>query len=146
MKNNLMIAVAATLLVAGGGGFFAGMKYQQSKTPSFNGNFGEMRQRFGDQNGSGTRAGAPNGINAVRGEIISKDENSITIKLSDDSSKIVVLSDSTSINKTDAASADDLSEGTQVTIFGQTNSDGSVTANNIQIGDNNFRPMMPENQ
>jgi hypothetical protein len=54
--------------------------------------------------------------------------------LPDDSSKIILLTDTSEINKTEEGSIEDLSEGTKITVFGQENSDGSITAQNIQIG------------
>jgi len=81
----------------------------------------------------------------VRGQIISMDDSSLTIKLIDDSSKIVILTNSTEVNKTEKVSMEDLSEKLQVIIFGQTNSDGSVTAENIQIGLGNIQREKEEN-
>ena len=69
----------------------------------------------------------------VRGEIIDQDEESITVKLSDDSSKIVLISENMSINKATEGSVDDLEVGKEVMVFGQENSDGSVSATNIQL-------------
>lgn len=135
MKNNYLMVVVA--IVVGLGGFYGGMKYQKSKTPEFARNLpenfeqmrGQMEHRF---NGS-------SGLTTVRGEIISMDDSSITVKLTDNSSKIVILADSTGINKSEEGSIKDLNEGIEVMVIGQTNSDGSVTAQNIQIGTRTFR-------
>jgi len=43
------------------------------------------------------------------------------------------MSDATQINQVASATKSDLKVGTTVVVFGQTNSDGSVTAQNIQI-------------
>ena len=124
MKN---IILEALIIVFAGAGFFAGMKYQQSKQPAFS------RQFSGQQ---GTRVGQGNrlGFRPVNGEIIGSDEKSITVKLQDDSSKIVILSDKTEINKAANATREDLKVGEKVMVVGQENSDGSITANSIQIG------------
>jgi hypothetical protein len=136
MKDNLVIAVVATLIISGGVGFFAGMKYQESKLPEFMrnmpSNFQTMRERFDQRVGN-------QGLRPLSGEILTINEGSITVKLPDESSKIVLLTESSVINKTEEGSNDDLSEGTQVVVFGQENSDGSVTAQNIQIGAEMFR-------
>lgn len=127
MKNNfLLIAVITT--VVGVGGFFAGMKYQQSRRPSVT-DFQSMRGSM-RQDPSGTR---PSGIGAIRGEIIDKDEESITVKLPDGSSKIVLISGNTQINKATEAMVDDLLMGEQVMVLGQENSDGSVSASQVQL-------------
>ena len=129
-KNNTITIVLVTLLIAGGGGFFGGMKYQESKMPNLPVNFEQMR---------GQRNAGSGGLNTARGEVIDVDDSSITVKLLDDSSKIVILTDSTMVNKSEESSKDDLSEGSEVFITGQTNSDGSITAQNIQIGTNIMR-------
>jgi hypothetical protein len=134
-ENNLLIIVLVVALLAGGAGFFGGMKYQQSKTPSFSRNFQGQRGQGAQVNGNN----ANQGLRPVSGTIISQDENSITVKLADESSKIILLADSSTINKTEEGSKEDLTEGTEVTVFGQANSDGSITAQNIQIGTGLFR-------
>ncbi|MCL4389972.1 MAG: DUF5666 domain-containing protein [Patescibacteria group bacterium] len=131
MKSSIVIAIAVVVLVIGaGGGFFAGMKYQQSKQPSFNfqQNNGATRGLFrSGANGAGANA------SAVTGNIISASADSITVQLADGSSKIVLISPSTTLEKGATASASDLQTGERVAAFGTTNSDGSVTATNVQI-------------
>ena len=126
MKNNPLLIVIIAIIV-GAGGFFAGMKYQQNKQPS-RADFQAMR---GVRQGFAGASQA--GIEAVRGEIISQDEESITVKLPDDSSKIVLISENTEINKATEGSTDDLESGEQVMIFGKKNSDGSISATQIQL-------------
>ena len=141
LPNNLIISVVVTLIIAGGVGFFAGTKYQQSKTVTstrspFATNFGpgsrnNRTEGAQTQPNSGTTKNM--GFRPVSGEIINSDDKSITVKMTDGSSKIILISDSTNINKAETASKTDLTVGTTVSIFGQTNSDGSVTAQNIQL-------------
>jgi hypothetical protein len=69
----------------------------------------------------------------VMGEIISTDETSITVKTEDGSSKIVLLTGSTSINKAEEVTKTALIKGVRVAVFGTTNTDGSVTAQNVQL-------------
>ena len=70
----------------------------------------------------------------VRGQIISADNNSITVKMQDGSSKIVAISDKTTINKSTQGSKTDLTNGQEVTAFGTKNSDGSITAQIVSLG------------
>lgn len=124
MKKYLIIILIILILVAGAAGFFGGMKYQQSQRAASPRQFGMMG------NGSNNRA---NGFRPVAGNIISLDSKSITVQQNDGSSKIVFLSGNTVINTVATASADILKAGVRVSVFGVTNSDGSVTAQNIQI-------------
>lgn len=122
--------IAIVLLVLGLAiGFFGGMKYQQSKTPARN--FAQAFQRRG--------ALFTNGNRPISGSIISADDKSLTVALPDGSSKIVILSSSTKINKSSAATSSDLVKGENVLVLGSINSDGSVTAQNVQIN-----PEMPK--
>lgn len=121
MKNIIVIAI---IIAFAGGGFFAGMKYQQGKQP-----FRGMRQLGDLPAGAQQRMGA----GTVRGEIISQDDKSITVKLPDGSSKIVLISENTEINKATEAVPDDLTVGEEVMVFGSTNSNGSASATQIQL-------------
>ncbi len=143
MKKNILVTVAIVLVV-GAGAFWGGMKYGQSKSPtpqSFQNMTQEQRQQLFASGQGAARIGTRNGQEASGfsgGEIIAKDDKSITIKMQDNSSKIVFYSDSTKIQKSTDGTAGDLVIGQQVTTNGTANSDGSVTAQTIQI-----RPNVP---
>lgn len=129
--KKIPIVTVVLVLVVGAGGFYAGMKYQEGKRPVFSRQFGDGQgSRGGGQLQSGTNR---MGFRPVTGEIISSDDKSITVKLTDGSSKIVLLSEKTEINKADKANAVDLKVGEKVAVFGSDNSDGSITAANIQL-------------
>ncbi len=136
MKKSLIIAVAIAV-VFGGAGFYGGTKYAQSKTPqrSAQGNFGNL-QRSGAANMGGLRGNGSGGF--TTGEIIAKDNNSVTVKLNDGGSKIVFYSNTTEVDKFAKGTAGDLQIGESVTVSGQANQDGSITAQSVQI-----RPNMP---
>ncbi|MCL4397914.1 DUF5666 domain-containing protein [Patescibacteria group bacterium] len=127
--TNKIIYGLITLALAGLA-FYGGIKYQQkqaaARISSFSqngGNNGQIRTRFGN--------GANGG--AVRGEVLSVDANGLTVKNRDGSSRIVLFSGSTVINKADVATKDDIKTGSTVAVFGTINSDGSITAQNVQI-------------
>jgi hypothetical protein len=67
------------------------------------------------------------------GEIISSDDKSITVKLQDDSSKIILINAKTFINKAQTVDKTELKVGEKVSVFGAENTDGSVTAQNVQL-------------
>lgn len=96
------------------------MKFQESKASAQGGDhnqFARGGQRFGQRNGN---------FQPVRGEITSSDANSITVKMQDGSSKIVLLSDITAITEATSASKQSLTTGKQVMVIG---SNGSITIN-----------------
>jgi len=138
MKNNIVIIIAAVSLALGFGGGYLFKNYQVSQMRP---NFGSQlpdRQRNGlelqnvqrPQNGQGSQAGFGG---MVIGEIISQDENSITVKIQDGSTKIVILGDSTTYSKSQSIEKTELSTGNQVRVSGNANSDGSITAQNVQL-------------
>lgn len=120
--NKTLITALIVLVIAGGAGFFGGMKYQQSKAPT---------RQF--SNFAGRNGGSGNIFRPVNGQILSNSNNTLTVKLADGTSKVVILTGSTQINKAALGTVTDLVTGSTVAVFGQTNSDGSVTAQSIQI-------------
>lgn len=133
MKNPMIMTIIVALIV-GGAAFFGGMQYQKTQASSpMQGQF-RGPDRGGPQGGFQGGSGNRQGMTPVSGEIISQDDTSITVKMQDGSTKIVILSGDTTINKTSEGSKSDLKTGETVTAFGTTNSDGSVTAQNISIG------------
>lgn len=133
MKNtNQLIITIVLLIVVGTGAFYGGMQYQKMQR----GNLGNGQ--FGGRNGQN---GNNQAFRPIGGQITSVDDNSVTVKLSDGSSKIVLLSDKTTITEATSASKQVLASGKQITVFGTTNSDGSVTAQNIQLGQLMLRRM-----
>jgi len=73
----------------------------------------------------------------INGEVVSIDDKSITIKMADGSSKIILLTDKTIVNKAEITNIADLTLGEKVMIFGTDNSDGSISATNIQLNPQN---------
>lgn len=149
MDKKTIIAVCIIAALIGGGAFYGGMRYAQNKTSvqSSRGNFQDLRnlspeeqqarlqQMGGAQRGSRTNGDIP------AGEIITKDDTSITIKLRDGGSKIVFISDATEIAKSATGTKDDLVVGATITAIGTQNQDGSISARSIQI-----RPALTQSQ
>ncbi len=135
MKNPMIMTIIVALIV-GAAAFLGGMQYQKTQVSS------SMQGQFRGPNGGGPQGGFQGGsgnrqgMTPVSGEIISQDDTNITVKMQDGSSKIVILSDDTNINKSSEGSKSDLKTGETVTAFGTTNSDGSITAQNVSIGGN----------
>lgn len=130
-KTSKIILGIVILLVVAGGAFYCGTLYGKNQATSARSNFGAFR---------GTRIGAStNGSSFISGSILSKDSSSITLQLPNNGgSKIIFYSGTTQISKMAAGTADDLANGATISVNGTTNSDGSITAQNIQI-----RPARP---
>lgn len=142
MKTNHIVSVLVLLVVFSTASFFVGTKYQQNKiTTGFNqrmANDGSgMGQGMGRNNTNNTdtvkNRGQTPGFRQTVGEIISLDDKSITVKMIDGSSKIVLISDSTTVNQSVTASKNDLKVGISVAVRGDQNTDGSVSSSNIEI-------------
>jgi hypothetical protein len=136
MDSKMIVGIVVGALVIGGGSFYGGMQYASSQTPMRGGQGG---------NGAGLRGGRfANGNGGfVGGTIVAMDPTSITVQLGGPNasstngtatgSKIVLYNSSTQIGKFTTGTPSDLAVGDSVTVSGSTNSDGSVTAQMIQI-------------
>lgn len=130
MSNKIMLGA---VVVVGALAFFGGMKYGQANA---RGNF-QANIAGGFRTGVTGRAPGAN-ADFINGDIIAKDNQSITIKMRDGNSKIILYSSSTEVSKFDAGTANDLLVGKTISITGTANTDGSLTAKTIQV-----RPPMP---
>ncbi len=122
MKQNNVFTLIAVAIIVGVVGFFAGIKYQENKRSAFSRQFGQLQ-----------RTGNRTGFRPVSGEILKTDETSLTVKLSDGSSKIILFSETTEINKAEKIDKQDLKAGEKIAVFGRENADGSISAQNIQL-------------
>lgn len=122
--------------------FFGGVSYGKRATPSAGyREFGSMMQ--GANGGIGAGTGRTGGVmrfggGFTGGEVLAKDAESITVKIRDGGSKIIFFSSSTSVMKSTEGSIQDVAVGQQVTVSGKQNSDGSMSADSIQL-----RPAFP---
>ncbi len=142
-KKYLVSILVIVMLAVGGGAFYGGMIYGKGQNirPEFTaGNFQGVR---GNRTGTTAADGS-----IVSGDIISSDTNSVTLLLPNNAgSKIIFFSDTTQISKYDAGTASDLTAGNSVSVMGTPNSDGSVSAQTIQIrpANQNFKFNQPAN-
>lgn len=123
---NKIITIISVAVIVGGVAFYGGMKYAENKATA-------GRQQRAQQFSGGTGGGQRGGGGFISGEILSKDDKSVTVKLQDGGSKIVFLSDSTKITKSTDGALSDLEVGKNVSVNGTANPDGSITAQMIQL-------------
>ncbi len=140
--NKLLPIIIVIAVVVGGGSFYGGMKYQQSKNPLSNFSRQNFQGSAGAALGQGTGARGA-GAGFLSGEVMTKDSQSLTLKMTDGSSKIVFFSTSTGISKTAEGTVSDIEIGKQIVVTGTQNSDGSYTAKTIQLSP---RVQLPANK
>lgn len=129
MNKNIMMMGVVTIVVAGAA-FFGGMQYQKTQASTM----GRQFVMSAGGTGGNRMMQQGQGMRPISGEILSQDDTSITVKMQDGSTKIIILSAKTTINKTTPGTKADLKKGENITTFGSTNADGSVTAQNVAIG------------
>lgn len=135
MNSKHIATVIVLLIVIGAGAFFGGTVYEKGKLSSQ----GLLRSANAQGANGGQRrmGGGPGGNGGSgdfsAGQIISKDDKSITIKTRNGGSQIVYFSDSTTVGKSVQGTSADLSSGEQVMANGKNNADGTLAAQNIQI-------------
>jgi hypothetical protein len=150
MNNKSIVITVVVAVIFAAGGFYGGTVYEKKSLASTKQNrVGEMAGNFSGRSGGADGQGQArsggigmkngNGGGFLTGQVTAKDDKSITVKDRSGSSKIILYSSSSTVGKTVDGTADDLATGQEVIVSGTTNSDGSMTAQNIQI-----RPVAPQ--
>jgi len=126
------------MLVVGGGSFAVGYKVAQGKNSigsiARNGTGQMMGRGNDDSRGQGQQVGGMmRGNRQIAGEVISLDDKTMTVKMPDGSSKIILLSSTMTVSKSVEAPKTDLKVGSKVAVFGAQNTDGSQTATTIEL-------------
>ena len=144
MNKKIGLVIVGIIVLIGV--FYGGMLYGKSQTPT------QGAQAFSQNGGfSGARGNRNGGANGgfTSGQIISKDATSITIQLmtpggavsgTPSGSKIVFLDNNTKITKQANGALSDLAVGTEVSVTGTANTNGSISAQSVQIRPNTPRP------
>jgi hypothetical protein len=121
MNKNIIMGIVGGLIIGFGAGYLVP---HRAAAPAGPGGYSGTFARGGGRTGAG-------GIAA--GQILSADATSITLKLPNGNTQIVLIGGSTQIMKTATGTVSDLSAGKDVVVTGSTNSDGSITAQSVQV-------------
>jgi hypothetical protein len=144
MDKNKKIVFGIVSIIVLVGVFYGGMTYGGNNVRA---SINSRGQNFSQNQGSvgGMRGGRASG-GFIAGKIISKDSTSITVQLTaggngtasptQGGSKIIFLGNSTKITKQASGTLSDLAIGTDVSITGTPNTDGSINAQSVQIRPN----------
>ena len=131
MNKKIVWGVVGVIVLVGV--FYGGMVYGKGQAAA------AAKTAFaGRTRGAGGFGGAVGG-GFTTGTILSKDAKSITVSLMTGGSKIIFLDSTTKISKQTDGTLSDLAVGTNVSVMGAANSDGSVNATSVQI-----RPVMTQ--
>jgi hypothetical protein len=128
MSKKIIWAVVGVIVLVGV--FFGGVSYGKGQTASSASTSGAAAYAGARTRGAGGFGGA------TVGQIISEDSTSITVAIPSGGSKIVFLDSTTPITKQASGKISDLTIGTNVSVLGTANTDGSVSAQSIQIRPN----------
>ena len=140
--KKIILIVVGVIVLVGGSSFYGGMKYGQSRVTSGFQNLQNLTpeqrqqrmQQMSNTNGGARLRQGFGGQGFVNGQIIAKDDKSVTIQLlNNGGSKIVFYSGSTQVGEFTVGTSNDLEMGKAVSVNGTVNSDGSITAQGIQI-------------
>jgi hypothetical protein len=137
-KITIVIIIVSAIVIAAGsaaGGFFGGRAYERNQANTTRNNFLTSRgvQDFNpgvNPNGTGAPAGGFGG--GATGQIKSIDGNTLTLTTARNETK-VTLSETTRIEKSTTGALADLQAGQEVMVTGQRDSNGNITAVQVQI-------------
>lgn len=130
-KNYIVIGLILVVILAVS--FMSGIKFQQSKNTTSFQDGGTSNRLFQGGQRQGGQVTQRQGFRSNVGEILSIDEETITIKMNDGSTKLILTPKNVTISKYENVDKTELKVGERIAVMGSENSDGSVTASNVQI-------------
>jgi hypothetical protein len=130
-KNKVTIIWIIVAIIAFVGGWWIG----RATVPAATSGRGAYAGASSTRGTFASRGGAASGGLAM-GQVLSIDSQSITLQLANGNSENVFYSSSTPVIIPQPASISSITPGTNVIITGTANSDGSLTAESIQVRNN----------
>jgi len=124
------LALVAVLAVGLIGGVLIGQNTATSTAQGDRGNFA------GGTGGTAPTGGGMGGFTS--GSVVSVDGTTVTLELEDGSTVTVTTADDTTVTSTVDSSVAELAAGDEVTVVGEADDDGNVTATSISSGSTGF--------
>ncbi|KKQ59993.1 MAG: hypothetical protein US82_C0047G0003 [Parcubacteria group bacterium GW2011_GWC1_38_22] len=134
MKKQILITTVIVIIV-GVGMFFVGRKFEVQRSAQFvqkeNISLDNPVQSQQPQDNvvQSQQSGRPN----ATGEIVTKDDGNIIIKLRDGSTKKIIVTEVTTAKKIDTINITELNVGQQISATGKNSEDGDFQAQNVTI-------------
>lgn len=140
------LALLATLIIGFFGGLLVGQNSSNQASPGGNGFPGSSQDGEMPSGGAPTGEmpdGGPDGMPGefTSGTVASIDGDTITLELSDGSTVTITTGAATSVTVTEESSVEALAEGDTITVIGEADDDGNVTATTITEGATGFGGM-----
>ena len=126
-----MVYMVLVLVVVAGLSFYGGLKYGESKGMASQASVNGSGRAMSGAGGRGM--GARGGAGFTGGQVLSIDATSMTLQARDGSSRIIFFTSATPIMKEVGGKVSDVVVGSNVNVTGTPNTDGSITAQSIQL-------------
>lgn len=139
MTDNHKLIFGGVVIAALVAGFFGGIYYQKKQSVVYpgmarTGRNNTLNQDRGMGMGMNNKQGQDMRVGGmISGEISAKDEGGVTVRMTDGSSKLVLVNDMTKYTISSVSDFTKVVVGEKVAVFGESNSDGSITATSIEL-------------
>lgn len=137
MKKNILLVLIATVFIICSS-FYAGVRYEKNVKIPF-----ESRLTAGLSNIRNQSVSAPRALGNrfqrdaeggnISGKVVSNENNTVTVQLQNGGTKLVIVPLSAVVTKSNVVKISDITNDQYVMVSGKINTDGSITAQSIQI-------------
>jgi hypothetical protein len=131
MNKKIVGVIILGIVLVCFGAFYMGVEYSKKIAPAISNNSETSK----DENTYNKTIKKDLGVKGtvIVGEIIKKDENSVTVQTSDGGSKIIYLEGETNLSKNTPILFSDLALKDNIVVNGLINSDNTIKARDIQL-------------
>ncbi|MFA7319782.1 MAG: hypothetical protein WC022_04275 [Parcubacteria group bacterium] len=127
------LVIAAIVIIAAGAVFYAGAKYEKHKLSAL----GLLVNKSANKKAA---------VNSIKGIVTAKDDKSVTIKMTDGTTRNIQFSNSMTFGTDGAGSAADVFVGELLVIAGENNADGIFTPTNMRASKKSPKAPAPQEE